>query len=334
MAVFPAGKLPQDVLHALISRIPIQDDTVLQGPGVGLDCAVLDLGDKLLVAKSDPITFATAEIGWYAVHVNANDIATTGARPQWFLATLLLPENVTGKKLVQNIFDQIQSACADLGVTLVGGHTEITTGIDRPIVAGTMLGTTTREELISPDGTRPGDRILLSKSIPIEATAILANEFGSQLTELSSVELQTARDYIHTPGISVVKEALAAATIPGVHAMHDPTEGGLAGALWEMAEAAGTGMRITAEHIPISALSAKVCRSMNIPPLEAIASGALLIAAAPAASPQIMETLAALGIPAVEIGHATDTPGIDLLEESGTRLMRKPARDALASLFE
>lgn len=334
MAVFPAGKLPQDVLHTLISRIPIQDDTVLQGPGVGLDCAVLDLGDKLLVAKSDPITFATAEIGWYAVHVNANDIATTGTRPQWFLATLLLPENVTGKKLVQNIFDQIQSACADLGVTLVGGHTEITTGIDRPIIAGTMLGTTTREELISPDGTRPGDRILLSKSIPIEATAILANEFGSQLTELSSAELQTARDYIHTPGISVVKEALTAATIPGVHAMHDPTEGGLAGALWEMAEAAGTGMQIMAEHIPISALSAKVCRSMNIPPLEAIASGALLIAAAPAASPQIMETLAAMGIPAVEIGHATDTPGIDLLEESGISSMRKPARDALASLFE
>ncbi len=174
---FPIGKLPQDVLVSLLSRYtPADDPRVIFGPGLGRDAAVIDFGDRYLVVKSDPITFATEQIGWYAVNINANDIACMGAQPRWFIATLLLPEGKTDYLLVDSIFKQLHAAGADLGINIVGGHTEITHKIDRPIIAGTILGDVQPNRLIRSDGARPGDALILTKGIGIEGTAILARE--------------------------------------------------------------------------------------------------------------------------------------------------------------
>src|SRR5512137_1090065 len=178
----PVGKLPSDQLSRLLRQIAMRDPSVLLGPGVGRDCAVIDFaGDQLLVAKSDPITFATDEIGWYAVQVNANDLATTGAAPRWFLATVLLPRTI-GPEELEQIFDQLRAACVDVGATIVGGHTEVTTDLTRPIVIGTLLGTVARDRLITPEGAQPGDVIILTKRLAVEATSIMAREKTEELS--------------------------------------------------------------------------------------------------------------------------------------------------------
>ena len=170
-----AGKLPQDLLAALLGRLP-DDPRVLLGPGVGRDAAAIDLGHgRVLVAKADPVTFATDQIGRYAVHVNANDVACLGAKPTWFMATVFLPEDAS-ERLAEEIFEQILSTCQELGIVPIGGHTEITIGLDRPIISGAMLGETTKDQLIKPDAARSGDHVLLTAGIAIEGTAILARE--------------------------------------------------------------------------------------------------------------------------------------------------------------
>ncbi|MCB8942785.1 MAG: AIR synthase, partial [Ardenticatenaceae bacterium] len=234
----PLGKLPPPLLAQLLAQAPVFDERVIVKPGIGLDCAVIELGDTLLVFKSDPITFATDEIGWYLVQVNSNDIATTGATPRWLMVTMLLPEGQTTADLVTTINQQLVSACEEKGISLIGGHTEITYGLERPILMGTLIGEVTRDRLITPHKMNAGDHILLTKGIPIEATAILAREFPERLQGiLSDEELQQAQNFLTEPGISVLREAQLAVDAGEVTAMHDPTEGGLAGALWELAEA-------------------------------------------------------------------------------------------------
>ncbi|NIP79808.1 MAG: hypothetical protein GWM90_11540, partial [Gemmatimonadetes bacterium] len=174
------------------------------------------------VAKTDPITFATDAIGWYAVHVNANDVACCGARPRWFLATLLLPEGGTTAELVESIFDQMATACAELDVTLCGGHTEITHGLDRPIVIGQMLGDVARDAFVRGSGARAGDTIILTKGIAVEGTALIAREKPRALADvMSDRELETCAGFLHDPGLSVVEDARLALEAGGVHALHD-----------------------------------------------------------------------------------------------------------------
>jgi hydrogenase expression/formation protein HypE len=236
----PLGKLPPELLARLLAKAPVNDPRVLLGPGIGLDCAVIDLGTQVLVFKSDPITFATDDIGWYAVQINANDVATTGADPRWMLATLLLPEKQTTPALAEKIFDQLVRAANDLQISVVGGHTEVTYGLNRPILVGTLIGEVQRENLVTPAAVQPGDRLLLTKGVPIEGTALLAREFPGRLRPaLSEAEIETAAAYLYQPGISVVRDARIATRAGRVTAMHDPTEGGLASALWELAEASG-----------------------------------------------------------------------------------------------
>jgi hydrogenase expression/formation protein HypE len=213
------------LLARLLAEAPVDDGRVLVGPATGFDCAVIDLGSTLLVMKSDPITFASEEIGWYLVQVNANDIATTGATPRWLLVTMLLPEGQATAALATAISRQIYTACRQIGVSVVGGHSEVTYSLDRPIVAGTVIGEVARERLVTPAGIRPGDRLLLTKGIPIEATAILAREFAGRLAgKVSSVELEEARAFLTKPGTSVLREAQVAVQAGQVTAMHDPTE--------------------------------------------------------------------------------------------------------------
>jgi hydrogenase expression/formation protein HypE len=339
---YPLGKLPAEHLARLLARHAPTDPRVVLGPGIGRDAAVISFGDpagtqagRYLVAKSDPITFATDEIGWYAVHINANDVACTGAAVRWFLATLLLPAGQTDPPLVDAIFDQIADACHELGVELVGGHIEITYGLDRPIVVGCMLGEVAPEQLIRPDGARPDDALLLTKGIAVEGTAIIAREKVSGLSGLSGRFLERCRGFLHDPGINVVRDASLATAAGEVHAMHDPTEGGLATGLWELAEAAGVGLEVDEAAIPILPETQILCQQLGLDPLGLIASGALLLAVAPEDAGTILAALEEAGIAAARIGRVVERKrGIVLQSKAGEQPLPRFERDEIARLFE
>lgn len=331
---FPLGKLPPAIVDELARRFAPDDPRVLLGPGVGLDCAVIDFGDRVLVAKTDPITFTSGRIGWYTVHVNANDVATTGAKPGWFLVTALLPESTTDRGLLDEIFGQIDSACRSVGATFVGGHTEVTGGLERPILVGTMLGEVDRQHLITPRGAKPGDVVFLTKWIPIEATSILGTDFASRLAGIAAEDVAWAQTVLDDPGISVVPEARLAAEAGGVSAMHDPTESGLSGGLWEMAEAAQVGIDIDADRIPIPDAARRMCDALEIDPLSAIASGSLLITSHPDAAAGIEGALRGGDIPVTRIGQVVDGQGVSLQMDGRRLQLPQPSRDAIARLFE
>jgi thiamin-phosphate kinase len=328
------GKLPPDLLASLLASAACDDPRVLVGPRVGVDAAVIDWGDRLLVAKSDPITFATEAIGWYAVQVNANDLAVMGATPRWFLATLLLPEGVTEAE-VRGIFDAMTRACRELGIALVGGHTEVTYGLDRPIVCGHMLGEATPEELVRSDGARPGDRLVLTKAIPLEATSLLAREKRAELLAAgwSEAALDGAAAALYNPGISVLREARIAIERRAATAMHDPTEGGLATGLRELATASGVGLRVHRDRIPIRSDGAALCAAFGLDPLGAIASGSLLLAVAPDRAADLLAAYDEAGIAYAEIGEATAPErGLVMVEADGERGLPLFARDEIARL--
>jgi hydrogenase maturation factor len=332
----PLGKLPVEMLAKLVERAPVLDERVLLGPGIGLDCAVLDMGASLLVIKTDPITFATDEIGWYTVQINANDIATTGATPRWLMATVLLPEGRTNAALVDQISEQLFAACRQEGISFIGGHTEITHGIDRPIIAGTMIGEVERDKLVTPRGASPGDRVLLTKGVPIEATAILAREFPQRLSSLlTAAELQQAADFLHTPGIGVSRDARIACAAGQVTAMHDPTEGGLAAALWEMAEACGHTLVIDSSQVHVPELSARICAHFGLEPLNTIASGALLLAVKEKDAEAVRKALTEDGIPCTVIGWVdAGPPQVEDAHRGAEMLLPRPERDEITSAYE
>ena len=338
-SLYPLGKLPAEHLARLLTRYAPSDERVILGPGVGQDAAVISFGDRsggcYLVAKTDPITFASDEIGWYAVHVNANDVACTGATVRWFLATLLLPEARTDKALVDTVFDQITGACGELGVELVGGHTEITYGLDRPIVVGCMLGEVAPERLVRPDGARPGDALLVTKGVAVEGTAIIAREKGDGLAGVDRSLLERCQGFLYDPGISVVRDAAVATAAGEVHAMHDPTEGGLATGLWELAEAAGVGLEVDEAALPILPETQVLCTQLGLDPLGLIASGALLLAVAPADATAILAALEGAGIAAARIGRVVERErGLVLRTATGQRPLPRFERDEIARLFE
>ena len=331
------GKPPLEVLERLFRLVEIRDPRVVMGPRVGEDAAVVDMGDRYLVAKVDPITFVAEEIGWYAVHINANDLAVRGARPRWFLMTLLLPEGRADERLLERIFVQVQDACRSIGVTLVGGHTEVTQGLDRPILAGTMLGEVEKDRLVTTAGARPGDAVLLTKGIAVEGTSILARECDPLLAARGvAPEVRArARAFLHRPGISVQADAEIALAAAEVHAMHDPTEGGLATGLLELGLAAGVGLRIQREAIPILPECRALCDALGLDPLGMIASGALLLTCAPRDAERLVAAWRAGGIAGTIIGQVTS-------EGEGCRLIGPPqdeplprfARDEVARLFD
>ncbi len=332
----PAGKLPAALLQAFLEKYAVLDERVVVGPKVGEDAAVLAMGDRYLVVTSDPITFVTEDVGWYVLVVNSNDLAVRGARPQWFLATLLLPEGQTTEASAEAVFSQLGQACRALGVSLVGGHTEITHGVDRPIVVGTMMGEVAPDKLVTTGGAQVGDVLLLTKGIPIEGTSIIARIKAQELRARGFTEtfLDRARGFLHRPGISVLPEALLATELTKVHAMHDPTEGGLAGGLSELAQASGVGLRIDAERIPILPEGERLCREFGLDPLGTIASGALLLALAPSEAATMLHACARDGIDCAFIGHVVPAAeGMALQNKGKVEPLPTFGRDEITKLF-
>ena len=332
----PPGKLPLEILDRLIRTHTSSIHGVVVGAKVGEDAAAIDFGDKYLLAKTDPITFVAEDIGTYAIYVNSNDIATMGGTPRWFLATVLLPEKGTTPELVERIFRQLSSACRRIDAAFCGGHTEITVGIDRPIVIGTILGEVEKDRLITTAGALPGDDILLSKAIAIEGTSIMAREKGGELAGAFGEEFARAcRRLAEDPGISVLTDARIAVRNGKVHSMHDPTEGGLANALHEVALAAGVGLLVEEARIPVLAECRVLCGHYGLDPLGLIASGSLLVMVDPADTETVMRSMRDSGISVGKIGVITrKEQGVKIVRRDGIRELPRFERDEIAKILE
>lgn len=329
----PAGKLPSWLLKkAIASRI--DDPDVIVGPGIGRDAAALAVADRIVVAKSDPITFASTGAAMHLIDVNANDIACMGATPRWILVTMLLPQGVTGADVLTEFAD-LREACRHRNIEIVGGHSEIMPDLAKPILMGAMLGVCNPDELLQPGGSRAGDAILLTKGLAIEGTALLANERSDVLRDLIGDDaVDAAARLLRRPGISIVEDAQVALTAGGVTALHDPTEGGLATAVRELAAASGLGARIEMAKVPILPETTAVAGALGLDPLGMLASGSLLLTVAPDLAPETINALSAAGIPAARIGMITDGPDEFILErEGGSEALPSFAVDEVARLF-
>lgn len=329
----PPGKLPNDLLKEFLEEFPFDDPALLIRPGVGEDIAAVDVGaEEVLVLKSDPITFATDAIGQYAVLVNANDIATAGAVPRWLLTTLLFPVGST-PSLIWSVIRDLQRSARRWGITLCGGHTEITDSVRRPVISGMMAGTVRRCDLIDKRRMRTGDSILLTKAVAVEGTAIIAREFGRRLVALglTAGEIQSCRDFLDR--ISILPEAAVAAG-EGASAMHDVTEGGIATALAELSAAGGFGLRVEMDRIPVFPETRRLCHLLGIDPLGLIGSGSLLICCRPGSAARLAARLRRKGIAVSRIG-TVGRPGAGVLAFRDGRPASWPSFevDEIARLF-
>lgn len=327
-AILSAGKVPVGLLTELLGDLPGSPPGVLLGPAVGEDACALDVGGGVLVAAADPITLTGAGVGRMAVVVNANDVAVMGVRPRWFLATVLMPEG-SDEDEIRSLFAGMRQALDGVGAVLVGGHTEVTPVVRQPVVVGQMLGWSAGGRFITTGGVRPGDVIVQVGQAPVEGAAVLAAELGGQLEGLDPDVVRSAAGALDDPGISVVEGALAAAEL-GATALHDPTEGGLAAGLHEMAVAAGVALRIDANRVAWFPPGVAVCGALGADPWATLASGALLCSFGRRDADAAVHTLAERGHPATAIGVAEPGRGVG---DSEGRPIPWPGRDEVARLL-
>ncbi len=341
----PTGKVPPQLLVRLLNLAGTDcPDDLIVGPGIGRDAAVVAAPgsngeDTHFILASDPITLSDHRPGWHAVHVNANDVACLGADPRWFLLTVLAPPGTEATALDALIRD-VNEACRETGATLVGGHTEVTTAVQRLVLSGTMIGVLPGPDgvkrLIRSDGAQRDDALIQIGPIAIEGTALLASDADSRLSAagLSDGELIAARELLRNPGISVLRAATAARAQPGLHALHDPTEGGLATAALELAEAAGLSVELHSGAILRHPLTDRVSAALDLDPLGLLASGALLAAVEPQHVPAMLRQLDNVGVRAAQIGslRASNRPAI-LAANGTTRSLPRFERDELVRIL-
>jgi hydrogenase expression/formation protein HypE len=324
----PSGKIPQELLVSLLAELPPPPPELRLGARIGEDACAIEVPEGLLVVAADPITLTSEEAARLAVIVNANDVAVTGARPRWFLAVVLVPP-ATDEDVVRKLFVALQRAVDDLGAYLVGGHTEVTTAVTRPVVVGQMLGLAESGRVVTTGGLEPGDLLLQVRPAPIEGAAVLATEAGERLGGLDPVVLEAARQALDDPGISIVEPALLALEL-GVKALHDPTEGGLAGGLHEMAAAGTVRIRIDPEAVLWFEPGLAACRALGADPWSTLASGTLLAAFSPTNVEEVLAAFARYGHRAAVIGAVEAGTGV---EETDGRPVPWAERDEVARLL-
>ena len=342
------GKLGPEALAAVLEATGADDAAVDVGPAYGEDAAAIDLtgAESTLVVAADPLSLAADSVGELAVHVACNDVAASGADPRWLTHTLFLPDDDPDRR--QTVAEQVDATARDLGVAIVGGHTEVLPSLERPLCSMTALGTTDR--FVSSGGADPGDRLLLTKGAGIEATAILATDFRDECAEagVSAATLDAAAGFLDE--VSVVPDAAAARD--AATAMHDPTEGGLLTALVETASASGAVLAVERDRVPVRPETEACCAALGVDPLATFGSGALLAAVPPERVDEATDALAAAGIAVGEIGEvraAGDGDGSDTAEgadtpdaadaKAGTVLLdgdriEEPPRDELYPFWE
>ncbi len=297
-----SGKLPSDVLEKrILSSFRFKRKEVLVRSKVGEDCSVLDFGEYACVVSTDPITGASNEIGRLAVHISCNDVAANGVEPFGLLFTILAPEGTT-LEVLQDIVRQAAEEAASLKVEIIGGHTEITPAVNRIVVSTTAIGRAAKDRVVTSSGAKPGDYIILTKWAGLEGTAIIAHDFEKRLRgRMDDALLESAQAMMGH--ISVVKEGMIAGKM-GATAMHDVTEGGVLGALWELAEASGVGLRIYEDKIPVRPETQAICEEFGLNPLKLISSGCMLITCRDGQG--MLEALNREGIPASIIGEVVE----------------------------
>jgi hydrogenase expression/formation protein HypE len=326
----PPGKIPLDILKEVVFKnLGATRDEVILGPTAGVDGAILNVGSRIAIVSMDPITGAVERIGWEAVNINANDVATFGVEPAFLFSCIMLQENADSA-VVETICSQMNNAAKELGIAIVGGHCESTPGLLNPIVVGCTIGLTENGKYVTAAGAKAGDKLILTKSAGIEGTAILASDREKQLGNfLNTSMLKSAKRFYNQ--ISVVKEALTAYNTGGVNAMHDPTEGGILNGVHEIADAAGLGACVFEDKISVEPETAKICRFYNIDPLQLISSGALLIAAKPQCADKVIDRLCLQHIYADVIGEFSSNPDKRILmhKDNSDEVLPRPVTDHL-----
>ena len=329
----PCGKLPTDLLGGALESIAPADLSLLVGAAVGEDAAAVAVGEaEVLVLTSDPITLATDSLARYAVLVNANDVATCGATPRWFLATLLFPPGSTASEILA-VIRELAESCEPWGISLCGGHTEITDAVSRPLVVGMMAGTATRSQLVDKKRMQEGDVILLTKRVAVEGTGLLAREYGARLRDagMPQEEVEACKAFLDR--VSILDEARIARDFAGVSAMHDVTEGGVATALLELGLAGGHRLRIHLDRIPIYSETEKVCAALGLDPLGLLGSGTLLLSCAPGQAGSLRAAVLAAGIEIAEVGVALeDGVGIEAIRDGQAVAWPSFERDEVSRL--
>ena len=325
------GKVPESVLkRSIIRQIKTKREEIIVGAGVGEDCAAIKIADdEVFVTSTDPITGTSHDIGALAVHVTANDIASSGAEVIGVMLSVLLPEGTEEAEL-KPIMQQAQEVCATLNIQTVGGHTEVTAVVNQPVITCTGIGKVKKDKLVTTSGARPGDDVVVTKWIGLEGTSIIAKEKEEQLSgRFSPSFVNTAKSFSDL--ISVVEDARIATGV-GVSSMHDVTEGGIFGALWEIGEGSGCGLEINRLDIPVRQETIEICEEFGINPYCLISSGSMLITA-PNGSDVVRE-LGKVGINAAVIGKVTSGNDRVLINGDEKRFLEPPKSDELYKIYE
>ena len=334
-----AGKLPPEILKKyILSRVGVVHPSVIVGPSIGEDAAVIDIGDsKVLVAHVDPITGAVEFLGWLAVHIACNDVAVRGVRPRWLLPVLYLPENAD-LGLIDKITTQIDTAAKEVNAMVVGGHSEFTSGLTRPLISMTALGITEKGRYVTTSGARVGDVVLMTKTVGVEGTAILSTDFRDSLLRAGVPEdvIERGREFLKM--ISVVKEALILSNAGIPTSMHDPTEGGLIGGLVEIAYASNKTLEVWEGKIPIAEETALMTKALGLDPLRLISSGVLVATVPQERVEEAIKLLNQYGIKATVIGRVNEYSGhyVVIRREDGRveEIDELYVKDELISMWE
>lgn len=316
MQVLKVGKLDSDLLkNAVIDRISLKRPEVLVRAGVGEDCAVIDFGEYECVLSTDPITAAVSEIGRLAIHISCNDIASNGVEPVGILLAVMLPEGSTEED-VKTIMGQAADAAAACNVEIIGGHTEVTPAVNKPVIVSTAIGRGLRGCSASAENIQVGDSIIMTKTAGLEGTGIIAGDFEAELKGvLTDDEIEEAKALLDN--VSVVRDGTVAGSV-GTHGMHDVTEGGILGAIWEMCQIAGVGAEIHEDAVPVNDVTRKICDHFGINYMRLISSGSMIIMARPEKKNEIIKKLGAVGVAAAEIGVITPSEdGLVLVDDCG-----------------
>ena len=325
------GKIPESILkRAVFRQIHTKRDEVLVGAGVGEDCAVMQLApDEVFVLSTDPITGTEKDMGTLALQITANDLASAGAEPVGVLLTVLLPPSAD-EPLIRRLMQEVECACEKLHIQVMGGHTEVTAVVNQPVISVTGVGKAKKDRLITTGGAHVGDDVIVTKWIGIEGTSIIAKEKEEELKQHftgSFVDQAKAFDQY----LSVVPEAMVAVA-HGVTAMHDVTEGGIYGALWELAEASGVGLEIDLKAIPIRQETVEVCEQFHLNPYQLISSGSMLMAAPDGLG--LVQALKKAGIPASIVGRCVEGKAKKIVNGEDTAYLERPKTDELYKIYE
>ncbi len=324
------GKVSETVLkRSIFKQIHTKRDEVLLGAGVGEDCAAMKLSPgEIFVISTDPITGTVKDVGMLAIQITANDLASSGAEPVGVMLTVLLPEEITEED-IREMMRQVEEACARFHIQVMGGHTEVTRAVTQPVISVTGVGKVREDRLVSTAGAKPGQDILVTKWIGIEGTSIIAKEKEEELLgRFSAAFVDTAKGFDRY--LSVLPES-AIAVEHGVSAMHDVTEGGIYGALWEVAEASGIGLEIDLKAIPIRQETVEICEYFELNPYYLISSGCMLMAAD--RGHDLARKLEASGIPAAVIGKATDGKARRVWNGGEESFLERPKPDELYKIY-